>query len=279
MITSAENSRIKEIMRLQAHAKTRRESGLFVTEGRKLFEETPAALREAVYVSASFEKEAADDSASILQGISYEVMDDRLFQKCCDTKTPQGILTIARMPSFTREDLLSGTVSAPKGGAPNPEKESHIVGTAETGQKQIRILLLEDIQDPGNLGTIIRTAEAAGVSGVILSRGCADPFQPKVVRSTMGSIFRVPLRIEDDFLAAAAWLKKQGVRLYATDLQAETSYKDTQISPRAGYLLGNEGNGLSEAALALADARIRIPMAGKVESLNVAIATAILLFT
>ena len=275
MITSADNARLKEIVRLQSRARERREASCFVAEGKKLFLETPEALRQAVYVTASFEKE----EQALLAGVEYEVVEDRLFFKLSDTQTPQGILTIARMPEYAREELL-GNAHA---------DAAHSTQSAETAEQEqadvpgvlgkTKILLLEDIQDPGNMGTILRTAEAAGVSGVILSRGCADPFQPKVVRSTMGSIYRVPFRVEEDFTEAANWLKAQGVRLYATELEAEASYKEIEIAPHAGFLLGNEGNGLSASARALADVRIRIPMQGKVESLNVAIATAILLFT
>ena len=276
MITSADNARLKEIVRLQSRARERREAGCFVAEGKKLFLETPEALRQAVYVTASFEKE----EQVLLAGVKYEVVEDRLFFKLSDTQTPQGILTIARMPAYAREELLGNAHADAAHSTPSEDAASQEPPVDGSGvQGRTRILLLEDIQDPGNMGTILSTAEAAGVSGVILSRGCADPFQPKVVRSTMGSIYRVPFRVEEDFAEAANWLKAQGVRLYATELEAEASYKEIEIAPRAGFLLGNEGNGLSASARALADVRIRIPMQGKVESLNVAIATAILLFT
>ena len=254
VITSAENPRIKRIAKLLGRAKERREAGCFVAEGKKLFLETPEELRKEVYVTATFEKE----EGALLEGVAYEVVDDRLFFKLSDTKSPQGILTIVAMPTYTEQQLLA---------------------TPAAGREEDQVfLLLEDIRDPGNLGTIFRTAEAAGVAGIFLSEGCADPFQPKVIRSTMGSIYRVPFRSEKDFFRLAERLKEEGVALFATDLDAELSFREAPHVPRSAYLLGNEANGLSESCKALADHTIRIPMQGKVESLNVAIATAILLF-
>ena len=139
-------------------------------------------------------------------------------------------------------------------------------------------LLLEDIQDPGNLGTIFRTAEAAGVSAIFMSRNCTDIFSPKAVRSTMGSLFRVPFRIVPDLREVALLLRRKGVKLYAMHLQGqEVFYREDFIGPSA-FLLGNEGNGLSKELTKLADCLLRIPMKGKIESLNVATATTVLLY-
>ena len=167
MITSSSNAQVKQILQLNTKARLRRELGLFTAEGVKLFREAPRELREKVYVASSFENE----NRALLEGISYEIVDDRVFGRMCDTQTPQGILTVLRMPSYEREDLL---------------RTDHPL-----------LLVLEDLQDPGNVGTILRTAEGAGVTGVILSRKCVDLFHPKTIRSTMGSIFRVPFIYED----------------------------------------------------------------------------------
>ncbi len=253
MITSADNARVREVIRLNTKAKERREQRSFVCEGKKLFLETPAELRKMVFVSESFEKE----EEAFLKNCAYEVVSDRVFRKMCDTQTPQGILTIAGMPEYSRDELIR-----PRGGSNNG----------------VKILLLEDVQDPGNVGTILRTAEAAGVSGVFLSMKCADPFQPKVIRATMGSVFRVPFREEPDLVETAEWLKRQHVRLLAAELRASKEYHIISKNGKRAWILGNEGNGISEKLLACADERIHIPMFGKVESLNVAIAAAILLF-
>lgn len=222
---------------------------MFAAEGRKLFLETPPGLREQVFVSASF----AEKEQDLLRECRYEVVDDRLFVKMCDTQTPQGILTVARMPHYTREELLEGT-DVPL------------------------LLLLEDVQDPGNVGTILRTAEAAGVSGVFLSGKCADLFQPKVIRATMGSVFRVPFRVEQDLCGTAAWLREKGVRLYAAALEGSESFFYNAYTEPCAFLIGNEGNGLSAELLQTADQRVRIPMSGRVESLNAAVAAAVFLY-
>lgn len=249
MITSADNNRIREVIRLNAKSKERREKGLFAAEGRKLFLETPPGLREQVFVSASFEKSEPE----LLHACCYEVVDDRLFLKMCDTQTPQGILTVARMPRYEREDLLKGECAP-------------------------LLLMLEDIQDPGNVGTILRTAEAAGVTGVFLSAKCADIFQPKTVRATMGSVFRVPFYVEKDLCDTAIWLRERGVCLYAAVLEGSESFFQNTYSKASAFMIGNEGNGLSRALAEKADQRVRIPMSGSVESLNAAVAAAVFLY-
>ena len=249
MITSADNARIKEVIRLNTKSKERRERGLFVAEGRKLFLETPPGLREQVFVSASF----AENGQELLRECRYEVVDDRLFLKLCDTRTPQGILTVARIPRYTREDLLKG-------------KDSPL------------LLMLEDLQDPGNVGTILRTAEAAGVTGVFMSAKCADVFQPKVIRATMGSIFRVPFCVEQDLCETAGWLRKQNVRIYAAVLEGSELFFQNDYQVPSAFMIGNEGNGLSKALAQEADQRVRIPMSGSVESLNAAVAAAVFLY-
>ena len=140
------------------------------------------------------------------------------------------------------------------------------------------LLLLEDVQDPGNVGTILRTAEAAGVSGVFLSGKCADLFQPKVIRATMGSVFRVPFRVEQDICGTVAWLQEKGVRLYAAALEGSESFFCNSYTEPCAFLIGNEGNGLSAELLQTADQRVRIPMSGRVESLNAAVAAAVFLY-
>ena len=249
MITSSSNAQVKEILQLNAKGKLRKEKKRFTAEGVKLFQEAPPELREKVFVSASFENE----HKGLLEGISYEVVEDRIFNRICDTRTPQGILTVLRMPHYERRDLL---------GEGNP-----------------LILVLEDLQDPGNVGTILRTAEGAGVTGVILSGKCADLFQPKTIRSTMGSIFRVPFRVEADLSEALEWLKAEGIRTYAAHLRGTRSYAQGDYAKASAFLIGNEGNGLSDTLTEACDHLVRIPMEGKVESLNAAVAAAILMYT
>jgi TrmH family RNA methyltransferase len=249
MITSSGNGQIKEVLQLNAKARLRREKRLFTAEGIKLFREAPAKLREKVFVSASFERE----QGKLLEGVSYETVEDGLFARMCDTRTPQGILTVLRMPVYEREELLGRPGTAPL------------------------VLVLEDLQDPGNVGTILRTAEGAGVTGVILSRNCADLFQPKTIRSTMGSVFRVPFR-EEDPEEAVRWLKARRIRTYAAHLKGENTYAQEDYREGTAFLIGNEGNGLSDRLTEACDRLIRIPMEGQVESLNAAVAAALLMY-
>ena len=128
------------------------------------------------------------------------------------------------------------------------------------------------------MGTIVRTAEGAGASGVLMSGNCVDIYNPKTIRSTMGSIFRVPFFYAEDFYEDLSRLKAHNVRLYAAHLEGSMEYTTTDYRGKTAFLIGNEGNGLTSQAAAMADARIRISMCGNVESLNAAIATSVLLF-
>ncbi|HPU62570.1 MAG TPA: 23S rRNA (guanosine(2251)-2'-O)-methyltransferase RlmB [Mobilitalea sp.] len=252
VITSSNNPQIKNLALLQKKAKARDEQGLFVVEGIKMFEEARSeGLLVKAYMSESFyiRKEKTPE---FFDGLSYEIVSDTLFNQITDTKTPQGILGTVKKPIYSFEDLLK--------------------------VKDAFLLILEDIRDPGNLGTIIRTAEGAGVTGIVLNRSCADILQPKVVRSTMGSIFRVPYYEAEDFLAFLDNLKTMGFTLYAAHLSGNLYDTEGSFRGKIGLLIGNEANGLSDEASRKADKLIKIPMAGKVESLNAAIAAAILMY-
>lgn len=263
MITSMSNPQVKRVLQLNTKARARRDQGLFPAEGIKLFREAPAGLREQVFVSASFEREKKD----LVEGIPHEIVEDRVFAHMCDTQTPQGILTLLRIPTYTRTDLLGGD-NLP--GGPQEENASHRVPPL--------LLVLEDLQDPGNVGTILRTAEGAGVTGLILSRNCVDLFHPKTIRSTMGSVFRMPFVLEDSLLEVMEWLKEQNIRTFAAHLQGNQTYNREDYREGTAFVIGNEGNGLSRELAACCDSLIRIPMEGQVESLNAAVATAILVY-
>ena len=139
-------------------------------------------------------------------------------------------------------------------------------------------IFLENIQDPGNLGTILRTAEGAGIDGIIMNKGTVDIYNPKVVRSTMGSIFRVPFMYCDDIMGKVDELKKSGVKVYAAALGGTRNYSEPDYTRPSAFAIGNEGNGLTDEMINAADERIKIPMLGKVESLNAANAAGILMY-
>ena len=160
MITSTSNQQMKNLSLLMKKAKARNEQGIFIVEGQKMAEEIPAGWLEKTYVSESFQKENED----FLVNWEYEVVSDSVFKAISDTQTPQGILCLVKKPEYELEQLLIG-------------EDTHL-------------LVLESIQDPGNLGTMLRTGEGAGISGVIMNQTTVDLFNPKTIRSTMGSIYR-----------------------------------------------------------------------------------------
>ncbi|MBR1914041.1 MAG: RNA methyltransferase [Lachnospiraceae bacterium] len=234
--------KIKEVRALCERGSSRRKTGLFVTEGERIYREIPPEDIVSTYVSESYKKEHP--------GTAYDyVLKDSEFLKLADTKHPQGILAVVKQRQYRIEDLLSGDL----------------------------YIILESLQDPGNLGTIIRTAEAAGASAVIMNKGCTDIYSPKVVRSTMGSIFRLPFVYVERLEETINDMKRAGITVYAAALSGK-SLPDIKLAERRAFVIGNEGNGLTEEILQLADERISIPMAGKVESLNAAVSAAILLY-
>lgn len=250
MITSTSNQQMKKLSLLMKKAKERREQGLFVVEGIKMFREAPAEMLVSVYVSEQFVSEP--EHAALLSGVNYEVVADPVFRAVSDTQTPQGILAVVRMPHYSLDDVMQG--------------------------KRTHLLLLESVQDPGNLGTMVRTGEGAGITGVIMNRTTVDLFNPKTIRSTMGSIYRVPFVVADDFEAAIQELKQRGVFLYAAHLRGQKQYDAPDYTGPTGFMIGNEGNGLSDEIADLADTYIRIPMEGQVESLNAAISASLLMY-
>lgn len=139
-------------------------------------------------------------------------------------------------------------------------------------------MILETVQDPGNLGTILRAGEGAGITGVLMDENTADIYNPKVIRSTMGSIYRVPFVTAAQLPQALSSLKKQGIRLFAAHLDGKQDYDQADYKGNTGFLIGNESRGLSEETAALADTLIKIPMEGNVESLNAAVAASVLMF-
>lgn len=248
MISSTSNSRIKNIMNLKNSARARRQQDCFLVEGPRMFFEVPKERLLEVYVTEGFEKKYADR----LAGCRYELISDAVCRHLSDTRTPQGVTALVKKQETPLEEILARDE--------NP-----------------CLFLLENLQDPGNMGTILRTSEGAGVSGIIMNRESVDPYNPKVIRSTMGAIFRMPFVIVDDFEDVLCRLKEAGVRTFAAHLDGEDFYRQ-DYQGGCAFFIGNEGNGLSEELAARADGRIRIPMKGQVESLNAAVAATVLMY-
>lgn len=248
MISSTSNSRIKNIMNLKNSARARRQQDCFLVEGPRMFFEVPKERLLEVYVTEGFEKKYGDR----LVDCCYELISDAVCRHLSDTRTPQGVTALVKKQETPLEEILAGDE--------NP-----------------CLFLLENLQDPGNMGTILRTSEGAGVSGIIINRESVDPYNPKVIRSTMGAIFRMPFVVVDAFEDVLRRLKEAGVRTFAAHLDGEDFYRQDYRGGCA-FFIGNEGNGLSEELAARADGRIRIPMKGQVESLNAAVAATVLMY-
>lgn len=249
MITSSDNKRIKNVIALCKKSKERREQDAFVIEGWKLFEEAPDEDILEVYVC-----EGSGEKSAKLDRIPHEVVKEEVFLKMSDTLTPQGIICVVRKKHYSLQEMIASTKEAPL------------------------FLVLETLQDPGNLGTIMRTSEGAKVTGVIMSNDTVDIYNPKTVRSTMGSIFRVPFVYTEDIKSAISELKAAGVSCYAAHLKGTGTCFDQDYRKPTAFFIGNEGNGLSDEVAALADTYIRIPMGGKLESLNAAVSAAVLMY-
>ena len=157
MITSVQNTQVRNVIKLNQKAKARREQKLFVAEGRKMFQEAPDSWIEKVYVSENLLED--EELMEKVRRFSWEAVENSVFRQMCDTQTPQGILTVLKQPSYNIEDIFS--------------------------EGEPLIMVLEDLQDPGNAGTIIRTGEGAGVNAVFLTKTCVDITNPKVIRATM----------------------------------------------------------------------------------------------
>ena len=258
MITSQSNPRVRNVVNLRKKAKERSAQDVFLVEGIRMFREIPKQLVKEVYVSEHFlareENRLENERALRAVGVPFEMVSDAVFEKMADTRTPQGVIAVVRQLHYSFEDLLGKEASAPL------------------------LLVLENLQDPGNLGTILRSAEGAGVTGILLSSDCVDLYSPKVIRSTMGSAFRVPFLYTDDLHGQIRQLKEKGVRLYAAHLKGTKQYTQPDYTGPCGFLIGNEGNGLTDATAALADDYIRIPMQGSVESLNASVAASLLAY-
>ena len=275
IISSKDNKKIKYLRSLLEKGSARKKNRQFIVEGIKLVDEAlvygkvcEIILSESLYeeiILGGLIKNAllADNGKNLIAYVneanSTTVVSDAVFKTVSETINPQGVVAIVAMPEYEilNEGFLTQTYN-------------------KTGK--IKLLILEDTADPGNLGTIMRTAEAAGVTGVIMGRGTVDIFNPKAVRSTMGSIFRLPFIYVEDVREAIRELKKYGISFYAAHLKGKQSYKDVKYSDKAGILIGNEARGLSPETAELADIYIIIPMQGKVESLNAAVAAALMMY-
>ncbi len=244
IITSRSNRLIKHIRKLTSDREYRRSSGLFFGEGPKLLAE---ALKAGTVVEAVVTARGVDLPG--LDGLWRAEVPADLLDSLCDTRSPQGVLFLAKMPVLTPPERLTGD----------------------------RWLILDGLQDPGNVGTIWRTADALGADGLVLVNHCADPFSPKTVRATMGACFRLPVyELEAEDLPGL--LSRSGLPLYAAALRADTrDIREARLS-RCAVAIGSEGRGVSPELLDISEQTVKIPMRARCESLNAAVAAAVILW-
>ena len=255
LITSKDNKRIKTVRKLIASASFRREQGLFTAEGLRLCDD---ALRsgsdiEAAYFSEDFPAKHPDFvERTERAGAQCFLLKNSIFSGLCDTKTPQGVLFVIK------------TLDKPS--------------DFDKMNKNGIIVALENVSDPVNLGTILRTAEAFGVDGVILSRDCCDIYAPKVIRGSMGAVFRQPFSVVDDLPVFIRDFNRVGTSYAAVLDRSSVTVSDCDFSGARLCAVGNEGSGLSDAVIDACSRKVFIPMSGGAESLNVSVAASILIW-
>ena len=255
LIASKDNPKIKQYRKLASSRRARTEQGLFVAEGmRGIVDIAGEADIEALFCTeAALEKYAGvldTDRLALIPADRRFTVTEEVARKMSDTGSTQGVFAIVK-----RLDLPLGD-------------------TLPTG----KYLVLDELQDPGNLGTMIRTAAAVGLSGVILSGNCADLYNPKTVRSCMGSLTKVNIYIEKDVSRVLAVLDKSGIKTLAAVVRDGQSVSETDFSGGCAVVIGNEGRGLPEETVSLCRERVTIKMRGSTESLNAAIAGTILVW-
>ena len=251
-ITSKENKLIKHIIKLK-EKKYRKEYNEYIIEGAKIVQE---AIQEKVKIKQIIISENAINTDLILnhlkeeqQKINYIKVPSNIFKLISEVEKPQGVLAIIEK-----------------------EKQEENIDV-----NQDIILALDDLQDPGNLGTIIRTADSVGLKQILISKGTTEAYNPKVIRSTMGAIFRVKIIECENLKETLKKLQKNNFKVMVTDLNTDKSIYDIKLQKNV-IIIGNEANGVSKEIKNMADTRAIIPMFGKTESLNASIATGVILY-
>ena len=240
-IESVNNPKVKAWKKLLTK-KERDQSGHYLIEGFHLVEE---ALKEQIVLEVIINQDMVKPVHLNLDGTEVVYVNEAVMKAICDTETPQGVVAVCEK----RMDCMENV-------------------------KMEKLLLLDRVQDPGNLGTMIRTADAAGVDAIILGAGCADPYSPKVVRATQGSLFHLPL-IKADL---SEFIDELEIPVYGTALEGAIPFKQVEPSETFALLVGNEGQGVSAELLGKTTKNLYIPIYGKSESLNVGIAAGILMY-
>lgn len=254
-ITSSKNPLIKEIKSLYRR-KERWKSKLFIIEGIKIIEEAISnnvTLRNIVYTDKLLStNDGMDFFRKVEKVYNIAYVPENIFSEICDTENPQGIIGIAEFDVKEVENIFK--INTPL------------------------LLYLDGVQDPGNMGTIIRTADAFKISGIILGDGCVDPYNPKVIRATMGSIFRIPLYFIKEIYPYISKFNNNNVKIVATSLEGSIPVYDADFKEGSLVIIGNESKGVDKKLLDISSNLIKIPMPGEAESLNAGVAASIIMY-
>lgn len=248
-IESKENAFIKELKKLK-EKKYRKQKNQFIVEGIRSVDEVLNSSYEIEYLLYSDKFEDKIDALfknEKIENVQFYNVTNDVLKLLCSTETPQGVVAIVNIKKFNIVDELNGFY-----------------------------VLVDKVQDPGNIGTIIRSAHASGAKGVILTKGTVDVFNDKAFRSTMGSVFHIPI-IEDDGVFIKK-LKDDKFKFVVSSLQTDKNFFDVNLKDNLVICVGNEGNGISKEIYDLADIKVKIPMPGGAESLNVAVASTVMMF-
>ena len=242
IITSKDNEIIKNIKKLK-EKKYRLDS--YIVEGIKMVKEAISENQEIALIAIREDFKIDFDT----KNIKTVIISNKIFNDISDVKTPQGILAVIKKNQNNQ---------------------------IETNQEYI--LALDSLQDPGNMGTIIRTADSANINQIIINKTTVDPYSPKVIRSTMGAIYRTNIIEVEDLKTTLKEMKSKGFQIITTDLKATQSIYDINYNNKTVVVIGNEANGVSQEILQIADKKVIIPMLGKTESLNASIAASIMIY-
>lgn len=258
-MSSETGIKYKDVSKLIKSSKDRKKQGRYVVEGIKMVRE---AVNEGVALKVFASKEwwqhnseSAPEIIHDIEKCQYEILENSTFKELTDTVSPQGIIAVVKIRDRSIEDVIEYVKKDGK----------------------CRILILENLQDPGNLGTIVRTAEAAGYKGILMNKGTVDIYNPKVVRSTMGAIFRVPFAYNDSIDNIINACKQADITVYGAALEGK-DIRDEEFDKSLAFIIGNESCGMTETGKSMCDKLVRIPMSGNVESLNASVAAAILMY-
>ena len=244
-ITSLDNKKIKNLVKIKNDFEYRSECKLCFLEGERLISDTPISLISEIYIRDDYKNEILNKFLDVKK----YVLTEKIFNKIKSTENSQGIIAVAKYDNFISVDEIDSDA-----------------------------ICLDGVRDPGNVGTIIRMAEASGFKYIILSKDCCDITNPKVIRASMSSFFRIKFLISNDLRSDILYLKNKNFQVLSTNLVNSKKYYELKYRDKIVCIFGNEANGISDEIKEISDDFVTIPMSGEIESLNVSISSAIICF-